>query len=107
MRKLDWTLVVLIVVGVLVIVAVAWSGDEIILLDPPPAGYEYDKPVPVNVGGEIYWIANRIIEIEPTVWDRTKEEINWVIGIGCTGVAALGGLLIKLGVVKLPSRKHS
>lgn len=99
----------LFLLSFLIVFAIGLSvaAEEIILLDPPPAGYEYEKPEPVNVGGEIYWIANRIIKIEPTFWMKTKEEINWVIGIGCTGVAALGGLLIKLGVLRLPSRKHS
>ena len=104
MKKLNWLLIIFILVCLFFIAWAAW-GDEIIILDPPPDGYKY-VPEEVNIGGEVYWIANILVKIKPTIWNRAKEEISWVIGIGGTILAGLGGLLIRFGVLKLPGRKR-
>lgn len=87
---------------ILFIITVLWASD-IVLLDPPPDGYEYGKPEPVNVGGQAYWIGNRLVEIKPTFWHSLKAETVWIVGIAGTVLGVLGGLL-KLGVLHLPGK---
>lgn len=85
--------VVLAILGVLF--ALSTKGQEvedIVLLKPPPEGYEYAKPEPINIAGETYWIANILNPVKPSPWQRVKDNVEWIAGILGSLAAGLGAL---------------
>jgi len=71
----------LIIIG-LIVYSTCLAEQDIVLLDPPPDGYRYAKPEPINVGGRSMWIANILEVVRPSIWERAKDNISWLLGGG-------------------------